>query len=36
MNEREILSQKAQAFFEDLWNRGDPWDLEGSEFERSK
>lgn len=36
MNEREILSQKAQAFFEDLWNRGDPWDLEGSEFERRR
>ncbi len=36
MTEREILHRKAQAFFEDLWNRGDPWDLEASLFEQAK
>ncbi|HWO41711.1 MAG TPA: class I SAM-dependent methyltransferase [Candidatus Eisenbacteria bacterium] len=36
MTERERISLKAQAFFEDLWRRGDPWELKSSEFERDK
>jgi SAM-dependent methyltransferase len=31
-----IISQKAQAFFEDLWKRCDTWELESSEFEQTK
>ncbi len=36
MTERKIINQKAHAFFDDLWKRGDPWDLESSEFEQGK
>ena len=36
MTERERISFKVQAFFEDLWKRGDPWEFETSEFERDK
>ena len=36
MSERTVITQKAQAFFEDLWKRGDPWKLETSEFEQAK
>ncbi len=36
MTERHLIHQRALAFFEDLWKRGDPWDLEKSEFERAK
>jgi SAM-dependent methyltransferase len=36
MNQRTRINEKAQAFFEELWNRGDPWDLETSEFEQAK
>ncbi len=36
MSQREVIHQKAQAFFEDLWKRGDFWELEGSEFEHAK
>jgi hypothetical protein len=36
MTERRRISQKAHAFFDNLWKRGDPWDLESSEFERDK
>jgi SAM-dependent methyltransferase len=36
MTERRRISQKAHAFFDNLWKRGDPWDLESSEFERNK
>jgi SAM-dependent methyltransferase len=28
--------ERARAFFDDLWRRGDFWDLERSEFERAK
>lgn len=28
--------QEAEAFFEKLWQRGDPWEFESSEFEQSK
>ena len=34
--ERAELRQKAEAFFEDLWRRGDPWEFESSEFEQAK
>lgn len=36
MNEHSLIHQKAQAFFEELWKKGDPWKLETSEFERAK
>ena len=36
MNERDLVSRKAHAFFEDLWKRGDPWEFETSEFEHRR
>lgn len=36
MSERESISRKAQSFFEKLWQQGDPWDLETSEFEQRR
>ena len=36
MTERELVSQKAEAFFEDLWRKGDPWEFQTSAFERDK
>jgi SAM-dependent methyltransferase len=36
MSERSVIHQKAEAFFEELWNQGDPWKLETSEFEKVK
>ena len=36
MTERKLINEKAHAFFEDLWKRGDPWEFETSEFERDK
>ena len=36
MIEREQISSKAQAFFEDLWKQGDPWEFKTSIFERDK
>jgi SAM-dependent methyltransferase len=36
MEDRQRIAEQAQAFFEDLWKRGDPWQLETSEFERIK
>ncbi|HVO91579.1 MAG TPA: SAM-dependent methyltransferase [Terriglobales bacterium] len=36
MTERERLSAKARVFFDDLWSRGDPWQLETSGFERDR
>ena len=36
MTERESNSQKAQSFFEELWKRGDPWDIETSDFEQRR
>jgi SAM-dependent methyltransferase len=35
-NERQNIHLKAEAFFEELWKRGDPWSLETSVFERAK
>jgi len=34
--ERKRSHEKAESFFEDLWRRGDPWELESSEFEQAK
>jgi SAM-dependent methyltransferase len=34
--EREDLRQKAETFFENVWQRGDPWEFETSEFEKTK
>jgi SAM-dependent methyltransferase len=36
MAESKITHEKAKAFFEDLWKRGDPWSLESSAFEQAK
>jgi SAM-dependent methyltransferase len=36
MTEREQISLKAQSYFDDLWSRGDPWELETSEFEHKR
>jgi SAM-dependent methyltransferase len=36
MTESKVTHEKAKAFFEDLWKRGDPWDLESSAFEQAK
>jgi SAM-dependent methyltransferase len=36
MPDRDFISRKAQSFFDDLWQRGDPWDLETSSFEQRR
>jgi SAM-dependent methyltransferase len=36
MTDRESINRKMQSFFEELWQRGDPWDLETSEFEQRR
>jgi SAM-dependent methyltransferase len=36
MEDRQRITERAQAFFENLWNRGDPWKLDTSEFEQAK
>jgi SAM-dependent methyltransferase len=36
MAEREQISLKAQSFFNDLWTRGDPWELETSNWEHER
>ena len=36
MPERELIDQKAHDFFEQLWQRGDPWNIEGSEYEQAR
>jgi SAM-dependent methyltransferase len=33
---REDLQHKAETFFENVWQRGDPWEFETSEFEQTK
>ena len=30
------LDKRSRAFFDDLWSRGDPWELTSSEFERRR
>ena len=34
--DREQLRQKAEMFFENIWQRGDPWEFETSAFEQAK
>lgn len=34
--EREEIRLKARSFFDDLWMRGDPWELETSSFEHQR
>jgi SAM-dependent methyltransferase len=34
--ERARAGRKAREFFEEIWARGDPWELESSEFERDR
>jgi SAM-dependent methyltransferase len=34
--DREDLRKKAETFFENIWQRGDPWEFETSEFEQAK
>ena len=36
MSERSLIHSKAEAFFEELWKKGDPWQFETSAFEREK
>jgi predicted TPR repeat methyltransferase len=36
MTERELVDQKIRSFMEGLWERGDPWDLENSVYERDR
>ena len=36
MNDRKNIHDKAEAFFENLWRKGDPWELETSAFEQQK
>jgi 2-polyprenyl-3-methyl-5-hydroxy-6-metoxy-1,4-benzoquinol methylase len=36
MNDRERIASEARSFFDDLWSRGDPWQLESSDFERER
>jgi SAM-dependent methyltransferase len=34
MTERGLIHQQIREFMESLWQRGDPWDIESSEYER--
>src|SRR5262247_2419890 len=36
MSERALIGQKAQEFCDSLWQRGDFWDFESSEYERAR
>ena len=36
MRDRSAINQQGEAFFEELWKKGDPWQFETSEFERAK
>ena len=36
MIDREQISSKARAFFDELWMRGDPWEFETSGFEHQR
>src|SRR4051812_12244123 len=36
MPERELIDQKARAFFDEIWKSGDPWKLGTSKFEQDK
>ena len=36
MTERQQVDQQAREFFQDLWIRGDYWDFESSEYEKTR
>ena len=36
MSERDALHRQAERFFDDLWQRGDPWELSESEYEQAR
>jgi SAM-dependent methyltransferase len=36
MDERHLIDEKARSFFDDIWQKGDAWQLQTSEFERAK
>lgn len=36
MTERELVDQKIRTFMDSLWERGDPWDIESSAYERDR
>jgi predicted TPR repeat methyltransferase len=36
MTERELVDQKIRSFMDSLWERGDPWDIESSGYERDR
>lgn len=36
MSERALIGEKARAFCDDLWQHGDFWDFESSEYERTR
>jgi predicted TPR repeat methyltransferase len=36
MTERELVDQKIRSFMDSLWDRGDPWDIESSAYERDR
>jgi SAM-dependent methyltransferase len=36
MVERELADRKARTFFEDLWQRGDFWEFESSDYEQAR
>jgi predicted TPR repeat methyltransferase len=36
MTEREVVAQKIRTFMDSLWERGDPWDIESSPYERDR
>jgi len=36
MTERGLIDQQVREFMENLWQRGDPWDIESSEYERDR
>jgi SAM-dependent methyltransferase len=36
MTERESKGQQARSFFENLWRRGDPWELETAELDQAR
>jgi SAM-dependent methyltransferase len=36
MAEREVVDRQIRSFMDDLWERGDPWDIESSSYERDR
>jgi SAM-dependent methyltransferase len=36
MDDRQVRDEKARGYFDDIWRKGDFWQLETSDFEREK